>query len=130
VSSAISKLAANALGVCDAAVEQAMQLARREKRAGKLLHDHQLVQLKLNEMHLLTESLRSYVMRTAWEMDHHLQGVDAVLVMNYATTVIQRVTALNLDIHTVGGGVSTRWPTSWCAMGSSGRIWRAMRANG
>lgn len=63
------------------------------------------MQVKLNEMHILTESLRSYVMRTAWEMDHHLQGVNAVLVMNYSTTVIQRVTALNLEIHTVAGGV-------------------------
>jgi alkylation response protein AidB-like acyl-CoA dehydrogenase len=99
------ELAANALGVCDAACEQAMQLARTERRGGKLLYDHQLVQLKLNEMYLLTESLRSYVMRTAWEMDHRLQGVDAVLVMNYSTSVIQRVTRLNLDIHTVSGGV-------------------------
>jgi acyl-CoA dehydrogenase len=99
------ELAANALGVCDAAVEQAMQFSKRERRAGKLLYEHQLVQLKLNEMHLLTESLRSYVMRTAWEMDHHLQGVNAVLVMNYSTTVIQRVTSLNLEIHTVAGGV-------------------------
>jgi alkylation response protein AidB-like acyl-CoA dehydrogenase len=99
------ELAANALGVCDAAVEQAMQLAKREKKGGKLLYDHQLVQLKLNEMHLLTESLRSYVLRTAWEMDHHVQGANAVLVMNYSTRVIQRVTSLNLDIHTVAGGV-------------------------
>jgi acyl-CoA dehydrogenase len=99
------ELAANALGVCDAAVEQAMQFSKRERRAGKLLCDHQLVQLKLNEMHCLTEALRSYVMRTAWEMDHHVQGANAVLVMNYATTVIQRVTSLNLDIHTVAGGV-------------------------
>jgi hypothetical protein len=38
-------------------------------------------------------------------MDHHLQGVNAVLVMNYSTTVIQRVTSLNLEIHTVAGGV-------------------------
>jgi alkylation response protein AidB-like acyl-CoA dehydrogenase len=61
------------------------------------------VQLKLNEMHALTEALRAYVMRTAWEMDNHLQGANAVLVMNYSTTIIQRVTTLNLDIHAAGG---------------------------
>ena len=98
------ELAANALGVCDAACESAMQLAKTERRAGKLLLDHQLVQLKLNEMHALTESLRSFVLRTAWEMDNHCQGVNAVLVMNYSTTVIQRVTSLNLDIHGAAGG--------------------------
>jgi hypothetical protein len=54
-------------------------------------------------MHALTQALRSYVMRTAWEMDNRLQGANAVLVMNYSTTVIQRVTHLNLDIHTAAG---------------------------
>jgi alkylation response protein AidB-like acyl-CoA dehydrogenase len=97
------ELAANALGVCDAACESAMECARTRRRGGALLIDHQLVQLKLNEMHALTQALRSYVMRTAWEMDNRLQGVNAVLVMNYSTTVIQRVTHLNLDVHTTAG---------------------------
>jgi alkylation response protein AidB-like acyl-CoA dehydrogenase len=99
------ELAANALGVCDAAVEDAMQYAKKAKRAGQRVYDHQLVQLKINEMHALTEALRSFVMRTAWEMDHHRQGANAVLVMNYSTTVIQRVTSLNLDIHAASGGM-------------------------
>jgi alkylation response protein AidB-like acyl-CoA dehydrogenase len=99
------ELAANALGVCDAACDQAMQLAKSHIRAGKRVYDHQLVQLKLNEMFALTEALRSFVMRTAWEMDNRLQGVNAVLVMNYSTTVIQRVTGLNLDIHRANAGV-------------------------
>lgn len=98
------ELAANALGVCDAACEYAMGFARKTRRAGKPLYDHQIVQLKLNEMHALTEALRSYVLRTAWEMDHRLQGVNAVLVMNYSTTIIQRVTTLNMDVHAAGGG--------------------------
>jgi len=99
------ELAANALGVCDAACEYAMQFARTQRRGGKLLFDQQLVQLQLNEMHMLTEALRSYVMRTAWEMDHKVQGVNAVLVMNYSTSVMQRVTHLNLGIHGMAGGV-------------------------
>ncbi|MGZ5117097.1 MAG: acyl-CoA dehydrogenase family protein [Burkholderiales bacterium] len=100
------ELAANALGVCDAACESAMECARTSRRGGTLLIDHQLVQLKLNEMHALTQALRSYVMRTAWEMDNRLQGVNAVLVMNYSTTVIQRVTHLNLDVHTTAGAAT------------------------
>src|SRR3954447_8627930 len=66
------ELAANALGVCDAACESAMDFTKREKRGGKRLYDHQLVQLKVNEMHALTEALRSFVMRTAWEMDRRV----------------------------------------------------------
>ena len=81
-----------------------MQYAKKETRAGRKLFDHQLVQLKLNEMHALTEALRSYVLRTAWEMDHRRQGANAVLVMNYSTSVIQRVTSLNLGIHAASGG--------------------------
>jgi len=81
-----------------------MHHAKRERRGGKLLYDHGLVQLKINEMVALTESLRSYVMRAAWEMDRHVKTPNPVLVMNYSTDVIQRVTRLNLDIHATGGG--------------------------
>ena len=98
------ELAANALGVCDAACEYAMGHAKKERRGGKLLYDHQLVQLKVNEMHALTEALRSFVMRVAWEMDNHVRSPNPVLVMNYATNVIQRVTRLNLEIHSAAGG--------------------------
>lgn len=100
------ELAANALGVCDAACEYATQHARTQRRGGRLLYDQQLVQLMLNEMYLHTEALRSYVMRTAWEMDHKTQGANAVLVMNYSTPVMQRVTRLNLEIHGMAGGVA------------------------
>jgi alkylation response protein AidB-like acyl-CoA dehydrogenase len=99
------ELAANALGVCEAACEHAMTHAKAHTRGGRRVYDHQLVQLELNEMFALTEALRSFVMRTAWEMDHRLQGVNAVLVMNYSTTVIQRVTGLNLHIHAASGGM-------------------------
>jgi alkylation response protein AidB-like acyl-CoA dehydrogenase len=98
------ELAANALGVCDSACEHAMRRAKKERRGGKLLYDHQLVQLKINEMHALAETLRSFVMRVAWEMDNHVRSSNPVLVMNYASRVIQRVTRLNLEIHTAGGG--------------------------
>jgi acyl-CoA dehydrogenase len=94
------ELAANALGVCDAAVEAAMTAARTRKRGGRYLLEHQLVQLKLNEMHMLTEALRSFVMRTAWEMDREVRGsANAVLVMNFSSDVIQRVTRLNMEIQ-------------------------------
>jgi alkylation response protein AidB-like acyl-CoA dehydrogenase len=100
------ELAANALGVCDAACEYAMRHAKSARRGGKLLADHQLVQLKLNEMFALTESLRSFVLRTAWEMDRHVKSANPVLAMNYSTDVIQRVARLNLDIHVASGGAA------------------------
>ena len=98
------ELAANALGICDAAVEYAMQFAKKEKRAGKVLWDHQLVQLTIHEMHMLTETLRSYVMRCAWDMETKVHGsLSPVLVMAYASDVLQRVTKLNMDVHAASG---------------------------
>jgi len=93
------ELAANALGVCDAACEYAMRYAALERRGGKRLYDHQLVQLMINEMLAITEALRSFMLRTAWEMDHQVKSANPILVMNYSTDVIQRVTRLNLEIH-------------------------------
>ncbi len=99
------ELGANALGVCEAAVEMAMQHARTQKRAGKYLMEHQVVQLKLNEMHLLTEALRSFVMRVAAENDAKTarHAINNILLMNFATGVIQRVTRLNMEIHSAAG---------------------------
>jgi alkylation response protein AidB-like acyl-CoA dehydrogenase len=94
------ELAANALGICEDAVGMAMHFAKTYKRAGKYVIDHQLVQLKLNEMYMLTEALRSFVLRTAWERDRKLPDVgNNVLVMNYSQEVVQRVTKANMEIH-------------------------------
>lgn len=97
------ELAANALGVCDDAVDMAMNFSRTHKRAGKYLMEHQLIQLKIHEMHMLTEALRSYVMRVAWLHDRKEHSANAGLVMNYSTDVIQRVTRLNVDIQGAEG---------------------------
>jgi alkylation response protein AidB-like acyl-CoA dehydrogenase len=97
------ELAANALGVCDDACEQAMTHARSRQQGGRLLFDQQLVQLKLNKMHMLTEALRSMVMRVAWEHDQSMHAATAGLCMNFATDVIQAVTELNLEIHAGSG---------------------------
>jgi acyl-CoA dehydrogenase len=97
------ELAANALGVCDDACDMAMKFSRTHKRAGKYLMEHQLVQLRINEMHALTEALRSYVMRVAWLHDNGQHSANAGLVMNWSTDVIQRVTRLNMEIHGAEG---------------------------
>ncbi|MEI7681854.1 MAG: acyl-CoA dehydrogenase family protein [Betaproteobacteria bacterium] len=92
------ELAANALGNCDAAVGSAMQYVRQDGLASQ-----QRVQLQLAEMHMLTEALRAYVMRVAWEMDAQMrESANVGLVMNFARDVSQRVSVLNMEIH--GGG--------------------------
>ena len=98
------ELAANALGVCDDACEQAMKHAKTAKQGGQLLIEQQHIALKLNKMNMLTEALRSYVMRIAWEHDHKVHSANAGLAMNFSTDVIQEVTEINLDIHGGAGG--------------------------
>ena len=48
---------------------------------------------------MLFRSLRSFVMRVAWQHDQGTHSANAGLVMNYSTDVIQRVTRLNLEVH-------------------------------
>jgi alkylation response protein AidB-like acyl-CoA dehydrogenase len=98
------ELAANAVGVCDCACEQARSLAKSRIQGGSALKDQQLVQLKINKMIGLTEALRSLVMRAAWEHDQRIHNHTAQLAMNYSTDVIQEVTELNLAVHDAWGG--------------------------
>ena len=96
------------LGVCDDACEQAMKHARTAKQGGQVLFEQQNVQLKINKMNMLTEALRSMVMRVAWEHDHKVHSANAGLAMNYSTDVIQEVTELNLEIHGGAGAKVAR----------------------
>ena len=99
------ELSANALGVCDDAAEMAMAHARTRREGARYFGDNQTIQLKLSEMHMLSEALRSFVMRVAAEGDAKTgnHSVNNVLLMNFATDVVQRVTALNMDVHALAG---------------------------
>jgi acyl-CoA dehydrogenase len=96
---------ANALGVCDAACEQALGLIKSRSQAGRRLFEQELVQLNINRMHALTEALRSFVLRVAWEYDCGLASGNGGLVMNYAAEAVQQVAELNQEIHATGGDV-------------------------
>jgi len=97
------ELASNALGVCMAACDSALTLSKSRTQGGKPLLDQQLVQLKIGRMHMLTEALRSYVMRVAWEHDQKISSVNPGFVMNFSQEVIQEVTKINMDIHGAAG---------------------------
>lgn len=98
--------AANALGVCDAAVEMAMNHARNIQQGRQAVGAQQLVQLKLSDMHIYTEALRSFVMRLAAESDAapDKPAPHGNFLMIFSSDVIQRVCDANLSIHTDFGG--------------------------
>ena len=54
---------------------------------------------------MLTEALRSFVLRVAAEGQAKSSNAanNAILLQNFATDALQRVTALNLDIHASAG---------------------------
>jgi alkylation response protein AidB-like acyl-CoA dehydrogenase len=97
------ELAANALGICDDACEKAIAIVKAREQGGKPLKDQQLIQLKIGRMKMLTEALRSYVMRVAWEHDQKIHSNNAGLVMNLSTDLGQEVTDLALDIYDRAG---------------------------
>jgi len=104
--------AANALGICDAAIEMATLHGRTHRQGGKRLNQHQLFQLKLSEMHMQSEALRSFVMRVALEADvaAPISRKHNALLMNFSADAMQRVCYLNLDIHrgAVKGEINAR----------------------
>jgi alkylation response protein AidB-like acyl-CoA dehydrogenase len=69
------------------------------------------VQLQLVQMRMRTEALHSCVLRTAWARDCAMARDPAakdfgyaMFVTNFSTTVIQRITELNMDIHGASAG--------------------------
>ena len=102
------ELAANGLGICDDACESAIEVAKTREQGGRPLKDQQLVALKIGRMKMLTEALRSYVMRVAWEHDQKIPSVHAGLAMNLATDTIQEVADLAMDVFDRAGGPMDR----------------------
>ncbi len=102
------ELAANALGVCETAIELATENFRGRLPGGHYFTDNQAMQLKFSEMRMLTEALRSFVFRIAAETDDpdvEHDPANHILMHNFSTDVIQRVTELNVDIHAGGGSM-------------------------
>jgi alkylation response protein AidB-like acyl-CoA dehydrogenase len=104
--------AANAVGICDAAIDMATTLGRHTRRAGRRLNEHPLFQLKLSAMHMHTEALRSFVLRVAMEADATMpiSHKHNAFLMNFSADAMQRVCYLNLDLHRHAhkGGISAR----------------------
>jgi alkylation response protein AidB-like acyl-CoA dehydrogenase len=97
------ELCANALGICDDACESALRHAKTAKQGGEPLFAQQMVQLQINKMYMLTEALRSFVMRVAWEHDQKIHTPNAGLAMNFSTDVVQEVAELYMTVRGLDG---------------------------
>ena len=99
------ELAANALGVCDDACEHGAQAGPHEETRRPAAVRAAAGPAQAQPMHMLTEALRSFVMRVAWEHDHKMHSANPGLCMNFSTDVIQEVSEINLDLHADAGVV-------------------------
>jgi alkylation response protein AidB-like acyl-CoA dehydrogenase len=97
------ELAANALGICDDACESALRHARTATQGGQPLFAQQNVQLTINRMYMLTEALRSFVLRVAWEHDMKVHSANAGLAMNFSSDAVQEVAELYMEVRGLDG---------------------------
>jgi len=97
------ELAANALGICDDACESALRHAKTATQGGQPLFAQQNVQLQVNRMFMLTEALRAFVLRVAWEHDMKVHSPNAGLAMNFSSDVVQEVAELYMEVRGLDG---------------------------
>src|SRR5215469_4819559 len=97
------ELCANALGICDDACESALRHAKTATQGGQPLFAQQSVQLQINRMYMLTEALRSFVLRVAWEHDMRIHSPNAGLAMNFSSDAVQEVTELYMEVRGLDG---------------------------
>jgi len=97
------ELAANGLGICDDALDKAIAAVTAREQRSPPLKDQQLVQLKIGRMKMLTEALRSYVLRVAWEHDAGIRTHNAGLAMNLSTDIIQEMSETAMAIFERAG---------------------------
>jgi alkylation response protein AidB-like acyl-CoA dehydrogenase len=97
------ELAANALGICDDACTSALRHAKTTQQGGQPLFAQQTVQLQINRMYMLTEALRSFVLRVAWEHDMKMHTPNAGLAMNFSTDIVQEVADLYMQVRGLEG---------------------------
>jgi alkylation response protein AidB-like acyl-CoA dehydrogenase len=97
------ELAANALGICDDACESALRHARTATQGGQPLFAQQTIQLQINRMYMLTEALRAFVLRVAWEHDMKIHSANAGLAMNFSSDAVQEVAELYMEVRGLDG---------------------------
>ena len=97
------ELCANALGICDDACESALRHAKTAKQGGQPLFAQQSIQLQINRMYMLTEALRSFVLRVAWEHDMKMHSANAGLAMNFSAGAVQEVAELYMEVRGADG---------------------------
>src|SRR5512146_1571076 len=103
-------IAAQALGIARAALEDALGYAQQRRTMGKPIAQHQAIAFKLADMATEVDAARLLALRAAWLKDHkHPYGKEAAMAKLYASDVANRAAREAIQIFG-GNGYVTEFP--------------------
>jgi butyryl-CoA dehydrogenase len=103
-------IAAQAIGIARAALEDALAYALQRRTFGKPIAQHQAIQFKLADMATELDAARLLALRAAWLKDHkHPYGKEAAMAKLYASDVANKAAREAIQIFG-GNGYVTEFP--------------------
>jgi alkylation response protein AidB-like acyl-CoA dehydrogenase len=103
-------IAAQAIGIARAALEDALAYANQRRTFGKPIAQHQAIAFKLADMATEIDAARLLALRAAWLKDHkHPYGKEASMAKLYASDVANRAAREGIQIFG-GNGYVTEFP--------------------
>ncbi len=103
-------IAAQALGIARATLEDSLDYARARKAFGKPIAQHQAIQWKLADMATELDAARLLTLRAAWLKDHKLPyNKEAAMAKLYASDIANKAAREGIQIFG-GNGYVTEFP--------------------
>jgi butyryl-CoA dehydrogenase len=103
-------IAAQAIGIGRAALEDALAYAQQRRTFGKPIVQHQAIQFKLADMATEIDAARLLALRAAWLKDHkHPYGMEAAMAKLYASDIANKAAREAIQIFG-GNGYVTEFP--------------------
>lgn len=93
-------IAAQAVGIAQSALDEAIRYAKTRKTFGKLLSEHQAIQFMIAEMSTYVEAARLLTYKAAYLKDQgKVHTKESSMAKFYASEIANKVTYLSLQIH-------------------------------
>jgi butyryl-CoA dehydrogenase len=103
-------IAAQAVGIARAALEDSLAYAKQRKTFGKPIADHQAIQWKLADMATEIDAARLLTLRAAWLKDHKQPfGKEAAMAKLFASDIANKAAREAIQIFG-GNGYVTEYP--------------------
>lgn len=105
-------IAAMAVGLAQACLDEALKYARSRKQFGRAIYDFQAIQFKLADMAVSIELARNQYLKAAWLKDNgRSHAFEASVAKLYASEIAEKAASEALEIHG-GYGLMEECPVS------------------